>query len=119
MTGTVFYVFELAIREGQLDNFRAVMNEMVEATLTDEPHTLGYEWFISPDGTVCHTCERYENSAAVITHMMNVRERFSQRLFSAAEPGRLVVCGDPDEEVRAMFASLNPVYLKTAAGFTR
>jgi quinol monooxygenase YgiN len=118
MMDSIFYVFELSIKEGQLHNFTALMREMVEATRANEPHTLGYEWFIGTDGTICHTCERYENSAAVATHMKNVG-RFSQRLFAAAVPGRLVICGNPDEEVRAIFAPLNPVYLEAAAGFTR
>jgi len=55
----------------------------------------------------------------VMTHMKNVGQRFGQRLFAAAEPKRLVVCGNADDEVRATFAALNPIYLTTAAGFTR
>jgi quinol monooxygenase YgiN len=119
MAGSISYVFEVAIRKGQLENFKALMKEMVEATWANEPDTLGYEWFISADGTMCHTCERYVDSAAVLIHMKHVGEAFSPRYFAAAEPRRLVVYGKADDEVKKIFAALNPIYLENAAGFTR
>ena len=119
MTDNISYVFEVAVRPGKLEEFKTLMQEMVEATQANEPDTLNYEWFISHDGTVCHTCERYRNSDAVMTHMKSVRERFSERYFAASEPKRLVVYGNPSDEIRAMFAPLNAVFLPPAAGFVR
>ena len=119
MDNTISYVFEVAIRPGQLDAFKAVMREMIESTKATEPNTLSYEWYISADGAVCHTCERYADSAAIMTHMNTVREKFSERYFQAAEPRRLVVYGNPDEQVRTLFAGLKPLYLPSAGGFTR
>ena len=95
------------------------MGEMVETTWSSEPDTLGYEWFISPDGKICHTCERYKDSAAVMTHMKNVGAEVrpeTLRGCGAEEAGRLRRCGRRGEST---FASLNPIYLETAAGFTR
>jgi quinol monooxygenase YgiN len=119
MSDTISYVFEVAIKQGQLENFKTLMKEMVEATQANEPNTLSYEWFISADGSICHTCERYLNSEAIITHMKSVRERFSERYFAASEPRRLVVYGNPSDEIRTMFAPLNALFLPPAAGFTR
>jgi quinol monooxygenase YgiN len=119
MDNTISYVFEVAIKQGQLEKFKALMKEMVEATRTNEPNTLSYEWFISADGSTCHTCERYVDSAAIMTHMNTVREKFSERYFQAAEPRRLVVYGNPSEEIRTMFGPLNAFFLPPAAGFTR
>jgi quinol monooxygenase YgiN len=119
MAGYISYVFEVAIRDGQVENFKALMKEMIEATWANEPDTLGYEWYISADGKTCHTCERYVDSAAVVTHMKHVGEAFSARYFAAAEPVRLVVYGNPDDDVRQIFERLNPLYLPNAGGFTR
>jgi quinol monooxygenase YgiN len=119
MSSNISYVFEVAIKPGQLENFKALMKEMVEATQANEPKTLNYEWFISDDGTTCHTCERYADSAAVMTHMEAVRSSFSERYFAAAEPRRLVVYGNPSEEIKTMFGPLNALFLPPAAGFVR
>jgi quinol monooxygenase YgiN len=119
MDNTISYVFEVAIRPGQLDAFKSVMQEMIASTRGTEPNTLSYEWYISADGTTCHTCERYVDSAAIMTHMNTVREKFSERYFQAAEPRRLVVYGNPSEEIRTMFGPLNALFLPPAAGFTR
>jgi quinol monooxygenase YgiN len=119
MAGNIVYDFEVTIRPGQLDNFKTLMKEMVEATWANEPRTLGYEWCISEDGTTCHTYERYADSAAAVTHLKSVGEKFSARYFAAVEPKQLIVTGTPDDELKAIFAPLNPVYLKPVAGFTR
>lgn len=50
----VSWVIELAVKEGQLDTFKALMEEMVAGT-SPEPGTLGYEWYISGDGGTVHT----------------------------------------------------------------
>ena len=47
----------LAVKPGELDNFRALTREMVEST-RDEPGVLSYERFVSADGRVVHAYER-------------------------------------------------------------
>ena len=49
--GEVSWLVELAIKPGQLDNFRALTGEMVEST-RGEPGALSYERFVSDDGKV-------------------------------------------------------------------
>ena len=58
MSDNVHWVIELDIKQGELDNFKALMNEMVEATRANEPGTMNYEWFISDDERSCHIYER-------------------------------------------------------------
>ena len=48
MEGQVSWMLEGAVKAGQLDTFKALMEEMVEGTST-EPSTLNYEWYISED----------------------------------------------------------------------
>jgi quinol monooxygenase YgiN len=119
MSDVVFYVCEVAIKEGQLENFKAVMKEMVEATKANEPATMNYEWFIAPDGVTCHICERYANSRAVITHLMSIREKFNARYWATVEPKHFTVYGNPSDEVKKIFAALDTVYMAPLAGFAR
>src|SRR5260370_38966753 len=67
MKGHVSWVNELAVKEGKLETFRELMEEMVSGTST-EPGTLMYEWYISHDGGTVHVVETYADSAAVGAH---------------------------------------------------
>jgi quinol monooxygenase YgiN len=112
-------VFEVAIQPGQLDNFRAVVKEMVESTQANEPGTMNYEYFISDDGTYCNIYERYADSAAIMKHLGAIREKFSDRFFPTFETKRLTVYGNPDDEVRRTFSAMGAVFLRPSFGFAR
>ena len=49
ITKNIFWIFELTIKEGQVDNLKKLMTEMVEATKENEQGTMAYEWTISED----------------------------------------------------------------------
>src|SRR2546423_12969493 len=67
MEGHVSWVNELTVKEGKLETFRELMEEMVSGT-SNEPGTLAYEWYISHDGGTVHVVETYADSAAVGAH---------------------------------------------------
>ncbi len=119
MSETVQWVLEVAIKQGELDNFKALMNEMVEATQANEPNTTMYEWFISDDDQTCHTCERYADSAATMTHLASFGENFAERLLAAVAPTRLVVYGNPSAQVREALAGFGAVHMAQIGGFAR
>src|SRR5260370_26881371 len=65
--GHVSWVNELAVKEGKLETFRELMEEMVSGT-SGEPGTLAYQWYISHDGGTVHVFEIYADSEAVVAH---------------------------------------------------
>src|SRR5258708_39144223 len=67
MKGHVSWVNELAVKEGKLETFRELMEEMVSCT-SGEPGTLAYQWYISHDGGTVHVFEIYADSEAVVAH---------------------------------------------------
>src|SRR2546428_2791499 len=67
MKGHISWVNELAVKDGKLETFRELIEEMVSGTST-EPGTLMYEWYISHDGGTVHVVETYADSAAVVAH---------------------------------------------------
>jgi quinol monooxygenase YgiN len=119
MNNSVFYTFEFAIKEGQLENFKALVKEIVEATKANEPATTNYEYFISDDGSTCHNYERYTDSEAAIKHMIAVMAKFSDRLTPLVEPKRVTVYGNPSDELRKMLSTMGAVFMKPIAGFAR
>ena len=119
MSDNVHWVLELEIKQGELDNFKALMNEMVEATRANEPGTMNYEWFIGADESSCHLYERYADSAATMTHLGSFGQNFAERFMAAVTPTRLVVYGDPNDEVRAALSAFGAVHMAQIGGFAR
>ena len=119
MSDHVHWMLEVAIKPGELDNFKALMNEMVEATEANEPNTLNYEWFISEDGSNCHIYERYADSAATMTHLGSFGQNYAERFLAMVNPTRFVVYGNPNDEVRQALAGFGAVHMEQIGGFAR
>ena len=105
MSDTVSWNLQMSVREGQLGDARDLMPEMVEAT-RGEAGTLGYEWFLGGDGTVCHIYERYADSDAAVVHLGNFGAKFAERFLQCFEPTSLFVYGEPSDEARAALDGL-------------
>ncbi len=119
MGDNVFWMLEVSVKPGQADVFKALMNEMVEATQANEPDALNYEWCFSDDGAICHLYERYADSAATMTHLASFGANFADRFLAAVEPTRFTVYGNPSAEVREALGAFGPAYMTPAAGFAR
>jgi quinol monooxygenase YgiN len=118
MSRAVSYNLQLAVRDGQLDALRELMAEMVASTGT-EPGTLVYEWFLSEDGSTCHTYERFADSDAVLAHLGNFGSKFAERFMACVQPTGLSVYGDPSGPLRAALDDFGAVYLGWFGGFSR
>lgn len=118
MSTVVSWNLQLSVREGRLDDFRSLMDDMVKSTRT-ESGTLIYEWFLSEDRTVCHIYERYADSNAAMAHLDNFGSKFADRFLDCVEPTSLCVYGEPTDAVRAALDGLAAVYLGTFGGFSR
>ena len=118
MDENVYWLLELAVTPGQLNELGGLMREMVEAA-REEPGTLNYEWSISADATVCNVYVRYRDAAAVMAHMRSFGSRFSVRFMELAKITRMTVYGSPGAEVRRALAPYGPVYLAPFGGFKR
>ncbi|NKB50145.1 MAG: antibiotic biosynthesis monooxygenase [Alphaproteobacteria bacterium] len=119
MSDTVSWVLEMAIKPGELDNFKALMDEMVEDVQASQPNTTIYEWFYSEDGSACHIYERYSDSAAAMIHLQSFGENYAERFLGAADPTRLVVYGDPSEDVRSVVGGFGAVVMEQLGGYAR
>ena len=119
MSDNIFWVLEAAIKEDELGNFKSLMKEMVNATKANEPDAINYEFFISEDGKSCHIYERYNDSAAVMTHLGTFGQKFTDRFMATVKPVRFTVYGNPSDEVKKALGSMGAVFLAPSAGFAR
>ena len=115
----IYWVFELAINPGRFEDLKTLMAAMVEATQRNEAGALNYEWAISDDRQVCHLYERYQDSAAAMTHLESFGANFAARFMEVVKPTRLVVYGTPSAQVKNALAGLSPVYMAPFGGFRR
>lgn len=118
MSDVVHWVLELSIKPDNVDDFKAVMTDLVAAT-EKEPGAIAYEWHFNDDGTICHIYERYRNSAGAADHLAMFGEKFAERFLAAGTPTRLCVYGEPDAELVETLSGFSPLILKQAAGFSR
>jgi quinol monooxygenase YgiN len=118
MGGHVSWVFEVAIKPGQLEAFEALVCQMVESTRS-ESGALVFEWYVSGDGSVGQIYERYADSAATLIHLHAFGEKFAARLMAAVDPTRFTVLGTPSDDVRGALSGFGPTYLRPVGGFAR
>lgn len=114
----VSYNLRLTVREGKLDAFRALMQEMVAAT-KEEPGTLVYEWFLSADGKTCQINELFADTDAHRIHGEAFGAKFAERFMQCIEVTGATVFGHPSAAARERLAGLSPVYLAAFGGFRR
>ncbi len=119
MSDHVHWLLGCKVKAGQLDALKSLMAEMVEATQTNEPGTLNYEWELSEDEGSLHIYERYVDSASVMIHMGSFGANFAGRFLATAEPTFLYVYGKPNDEVRKTLDPLGALYLNNIGGFSR
>jgi len=119
MNENVFWVFELAVKEGQLENLKKLMVEMVDATKENEPGTIAYEWMMNEDNSICHINERYANSESTLAHLATFGAKYAGRLMETGDATRFEVYGNPSAAVKEALAGFGGVYLSPIGGFIR
>ena len=115
----IFWIFELAIKEGQLDNLKKLMTEMVESTKEKEIGTIAYEWTLSDDNKICHIHERYADSDAAVKHLATFMEKYAARLMETGDGTSFVVYGNPNVQAKEVLDGFSPVYMSPIGGFIR
>ena len=119
MSDIVEWVLELDVGEGKLDDLKALMQEMSDATQADEPGTLTYEWYTDAIGSKCHIIERYADSDAVMVHLGNFGTKFADRFMAILTPTAITVYGPASVQVKAALGSFGPVHYGLLGGFHR
>lgn len=115
---SVSYIVEFNILDGKLEQFKEMARGFIKTVEADEEGTLGYEWYISSDGTRCLIQETFADSAALLTHLGNVGPSLP-KLLEIAPLGSLDVLGDVSEEARGALAGLGARFHSVIGGFRR
>jgi len=117
MSGEIAWQVELAIRPGELENFRILTSAMVEST-KGERGVLIYERFVSADGMVVYVYERYADSAAAVAHLLAFAHMYGERFAQLVERRRFMVFGTPSAELKRILDRFDATYLRPFDGFS-
>ncbi len=115
----VFWLLEMEIKEGQLDEFKELLVKMVEASKSKEPNIKNYEWFISDDNKICHVYERYVDSAAAMVHLISFYQTFSDRFIEVVDAKRIIVYGNANAKLKKTLSSYGAIFMPPIGGFVR
>lgn len=118
MTTAVSWMLRATINNGASDDFRSLMDEMVESA-GGEPGTTNYEWFIDGSESSFHIYERYADSDAAMTHIETFGAKFAERFMSLVEISEMTVYGEPSDDVRQALAGLDSNFYGILGGFSR
>ena len=110
------WIVEAKLNEGQLENFKEVMNSQIKRALTEEG-TLNYQYYLSDAGDIM-VYERFKDLEASYIHIENW-DAHAARWIAAATPTRMVHLGDLPMELREKHAALAPLLLKPLGGFAK
>jgi quinol monooxygenase YgiN len=76
--GTIHLVAQFPkIAPGDLAEFKQIVAEMVTITRA-ESGVLAYDWYFSPDETICVVRETYIDSDAVLSHAPGIADRLAR-----------------------------------------
>ena len=117
MSGEISWQVELAIRPGELENFRTLTRAMVES-IKGERGVLIYERFVSEDGTVVYVYERYADSSAAVAHLLAFANLYGERFATLVERRRFMVFGTPSAELKRILDRFDATYLRPFDGFS-
>ena len=105
------------VQEGRLDEFKALGEQMVERTRSEDAVVF---YGFSFDGQTAHCREGYRDAQGILTHLENVDSLLKEAL-GIAELARLEVHGPADQidALREPLAALNPSLFVMETGFRR
>jgi quinol monooxygenase YgiN len=117
MKDEIYSIYHLSIVPANFDAFKALVEQIVEAT-SKEPDTTTYEYVVNADRTVVHIVERYRTQG-LLPHVEQTFSPFAERFLELATIEKLYVYGDTTPEIRAKLDGFGAAYLTPFAGFSR
>ena len=118
-TNEVAWLFELELKPGCREQFEALMPEMIDATRSNEPGCLSYQFFVNDDGTVIQAYERYVDSDAALAHMGAFGQKFAGRFMELVNPRSFTVLGAPSDQLRQAIRPIGAAVHSPVDGFSK
>jgi quinol monooxygenase YgiN len=111
---------EFIIKEGKIEEYKKLVQDMSRAVEANEPDTINYEFYLNRDETKCIVHETYRNSEAALAHNTSIASQtVPPNIFSISSICRFDVYGNPSEELRKVLTSFGSQTYNLFDGFSR
>ncbi|HXT84778.1 MAG TPA: antibiotic biosynthesis monooxygenase [Verrucomicrobiae bacterium] len=116
----IHFRVEFLIKEGQLDEFKKLVQEMCTLVKEQEPDTISYQFYLDVENTKCIVNETYKDSNAAFVHMNGIAiQTIFPNIFKISRITKFDVYGNPDKDLEKMLVDFNAQIYNQFAGFTR
>jgi quinol monooxygenase YgiN len=117
--GQIEFRAEFTIQEGKIEEYKKLVQEMSRLVKTNEPDTIGYQFYLNSSGTKCIVSETYANSEAVFAHSNGAASQtILPKIFNVSRISRFEVYGNLNEELQRVLKSFNPEIYSLFTGFS-
>ena len=115
----VYFIVDLAIREGKLEAFQTIAENMVEGT-QQEPGALAYEFYFDSAQERCRLIEIYSASDAALAHCKGrVVQELVPKLLEVSSLTGFSVYGDLSSEAAELLTQVGAQLYSSSRGFNR
>lgn len=97
----------------------AMAKEMTGYFLSNEPQMTHFEWSVNSERGHLILHERYATSQAGLAHIKAFSDKFAEQFSALVAPQRVVVFGNPSQELLDVLSGMSPEILRYLAGFSR
>ncbi|WP_226008136.1 putative quinol monooxygenase [Natrinema salinisoli] len=102
MADVIVYVDQSIVRDGNLDELKTAMSDLVDFVDANEPGILSYDVYFSDDGTRMTVVHAHANSASLAYHMEVAGPKFPP-IGEFIDLEAIDVYGRPSEELVTQF----------------
>ena len=92
---------EFTIKEGKIEEFKKLVQDMSRAVEANEPDTIEYKFYLNRDKTKCVVHETYANSDSVLAHNNGIAsQKILPKIFGISTITRFDVYGNPSDQLQ-------------------
>jgi len=115
----VYFIVDLAIAAGKLDQFQAIAEDMVAGT-REENGAVAYEFYLDAEQQRCRLIEIYSGSDAALAHCQGrVVQELVPKLLGVSTLTGFAVYGDLSAEAAELLTQVGAQLFTTWRGFNR
>ncbi len=104
--GTFEATAHLKIREGQLEEFKQQVAEIMRRVKELEDPPLRYDWFLSDDGTECEVREAYVDADALLRLQQRIAESKMKLLHECVAGHAMTFYGEPSPALAQVLTAM-------------
>jgi quinol monooxygenase YgiN len=116
-TDRITMLVTLDVGRGNAGLFKTLSKELTEIVESNEPSTIGYEWFLDDAEETCVLVESYPNSESLLLHLNNVDKLGP--ILEAAPLSQLLVLGSVSKKASEILTDLGAKIIPLHTGFQR